>query len=145
MEEEGNHLVRKAGQYLVDLRHHENGHECCQETKGAGDPEGILALADGVGGVLLNNGDHVGAHEGSDLAECGGVGVVLTTDGSCAGLGGTQTDVVAGSHLTEGREDTVPVSVWGVSSERYRFNLTRIQLQSLQRSLASRATCNILP
>jgi hypothetical protein len=95
------------GSYLVNLRHQEQGHESCQDTQCAGNPERILALADRVGCVLLDDWDHIGAHESPDLAECGCVRVVLATNGSRAGLGSTETNVVTGPHLTESREDSV--------------------------------------
>lgn len=61
------------GSYLVNLRQHEYSHEGCQKAQGARNPEGVLALADRIGCVLLDDWDHVCADESSDLAEGGGV------------------------------------------------------------------------
>jgi hypothetical protein len=92
--------------YLVNLRHHEQGHEGGQDTQRAGNEERILAPASRIRCVLLDDWKHIGAHESPYLSKCGGVRVVLTTDGSRAGLGRTQTNVVTRSHLTESREDS---------------------------------------
>lgn len=68
-----NEILLFGGSYLVDLRQHEYSHEGCENAQRAGHPEGILALANCIGCVLLDNWDHVCADESPDFAERGSV------------------------------------------------------------------------
>jgi len=93
--------------YLVDWRKQEVGQEGTEDAQGTGYEEGILARSYRVGGIFLDNWHDVGAHEGTNLAHGRSVRVVLATDGSGAGLGCTQTDVVTWAEFAERKEDTI--------------------------------------
>jgi hypothetical protein len=104
--------------HLVDLRKKEESQESTEDAQRAGDEERILALANLVGGILLDNWQNVGAHEGADLANGGSIRVVLTTNGSGTTLGGTQTQVITGAKLAESEEDAI------TSQKRQNRNFT---------------------
>lgn len=66
---------------LADVGQEEPGEGAGEDGEAGGDPERILALAGGVGGVVLDDGEDPGADEGADLADGGGDAVVLAADG----------------------------------------------------------------
>ena len=78
-----------------------------KDTQGTRHVKRILALADLVRGVLDNHGEDVCAHERANFSHGGCGAIVLTADGRRAGLGCTETDVVAGADFAHGEEDTV--------------------------------------
>lgn len=96
----------------------------------------ILALADLVRGVLDNHGEDVCAYERANFAHGGCGAVVLTADGRGAGLGCTETDVVAGADFAHGEEDTV-IRVVSAKWDKWGWigdGLTRRQRQRRPRS-----------
>lgn len=100
---------QKIRPYLVDLRKQEVGQERTEDAQGTGHEKLILASTNLVGSILLHDGKDVGANESANLANCRSIRVILTTDGGCAGLGRTQTDIVAWAEFTEGKENIAPV------------------------------------
>lgn len=93
--------------HLVDLREQEERQESTEDAKCAGDEERILALANVVGSILLDDWQNVGAHESANLANGGSIRVVLTTDSSSATLGGTQAKVITRAKLAQREEDAI--------------------------------------
>lgn len=93
--------------HLVDLREQEERQESTEDAQRAGDEERILALTNFIGGILLDNGQNVGAHEGANLANGGSIRVVLATDGGSATLGGTQAQIITGAKLAQCKEDAI--------------------------------------
>lgn len=69
--------------------------------------EGDLALPDDAAAAVGNQvREDVVADEAAELAERRGDAVVLPAHGGRAGLGGDQTDVVAGADFAQGEEDS---------------------------------------
>lgn len=93
--------------HLVDLREQAEREESTEDAQRAGDKEWILTRANLIGGIILDNGQDVGAHESANLTNGGSVRVVLTTDGSGAALGCTKAKVVARAKLTQRKEDAI--------------------------------------
>lgn len=93
--------------YLVDLRKHKVGQERAEDAQRARHKERVLTSPNRIGSVRLDDRKDIGADKSTNLAHGGGVGVVLTTNGSRAGLGCTQTDVVTWTDFTESEEDPV--------------------------------------
>ncbi|KAL9034256.1 MAG: hypothetical protein Q9214_007128, partial [Letrouitia sp. 1 TL-2023] len=94
---------------LPDLRQQEPRQRRAEEAQAAADEKGILPAARAAlasRGVLLDDGEDVGADEGADLAAGGGDSIVLAADGGGAGFGGDEADVVAGPDFAKGEEDT---------------------------------------
>jgi hypothetical protein len=97
----------KVDTYLADLREQEVCQESTKNAQRTGDEERILALTNGVGGILLDNWHNVGAHECTNLSNGGSIRVVLTTDGSGATLGCAEAKVIARAKLAQRKEDAI--------------------------------------
>lgn len=59
--------------YLVDLWEKEESQRSTEDAKGARNEEWVLARADSVGGVLLDDRENISSHKGSNLSNRRGV------------------------------------------------------------------------
>ena len=94
---------------LADMGQQEPGQEGAEDAQARAHEERILAAADAgraARGVVLDNGKHIGPHEGADFAHGGCDGVVLPADGGGAGLGRYEPDVVARTGFAEREKDS---------------------------------------
>ncbi|RDW61949.1 hypothetical protein BP6252_11382 [Coleophoma cylindrospora] len=92
---------------LVDVGKKSNGDDSAQVAHASGEVKWNLALLDEAAAAVLNQmREDVVANEATELSKGGGNAVELSTDGCGGGLGCDQTDVVTGTHFTEGEEDS---------------------------------------
>jgi hypothetical protein len=73
---------------LSDVRQRKHGQESAEDAKGTGDKERILPSSSRIRRVVLDNGKDVVANERTDLAECRGDTVILSSDAGRAGFRG---------------------------------------------------------
>lgn len=93
---------------LSDVGEAEEGNGGRQQAQRRGDPEGVLRSLGGIVTTgLLNVGEDPGSNKGANFANGSGNAVVAATDTSGTGLGGQETNVVAGAKLTKTQEDAV--------------------------------------
>lgn len=93
---------------LTNMGQQEERQEGRENTQTRRNPEGILRRLHLVGTPSRRDVfEHSRPDERADLANSRGDTVVLATDTGGAGLGGDETDVVAGAQLAQGEEDAV--------------------------------------
>lgn len=93
---------------LANIGNEEVGDESRQQRQRRGDPEGILGSLCGIiAASCFDMGEDPSSDKGTNLANGSSNTVITTTNTSGAGLGGQETNVVAGTKLSKAQENTI--------------------------------------
>lgn len=96
---------------LTDMGKKEQSNGCGEHTQRSGDEDGVLTSLDGIGvGVLVvEDSEDLGADVGTDLASGSSDTIIFAANSGCTGLGCDEANVVTWPEFAECKEETITI------------------------------------